>query len=204
MLYYFIKYVLGPFVLLYYRPKVYGRKNLSFKGPGIVVCNHLSAMDPFLLAFIAKRTIRYMAKSELFQSPLGKFFFKSILAFPINRHMADLSSLKKAVGVLERGGVFGIFPEGTRSATRELGTLENGAAFLALRTGVPVIPAYFHPESYVKTRPRIIIGTPIEFHLDEAHGRSAQMAMATAQIGDAFMALRAKLEEIEHADHRGA
>ena len=204
MLYYFIKYILGPFILLYYRPKIYGREKLRFHGPAIVVCNHLSMADPLLLSLLSKRIIRYMAKSELYQTPLGKFFFRSLLAFPVNRHTADLTSLKRAVSVLEQGQVFGIFPEGTRSATKELIPLEHGAAFLALRTRVPVIPVYIHPDSYVKTRPRFIVGNPIEFKLDGVQGRSAQLETATAQIGDAFLKLRANLEAIEHADHHGA
>jgi 1-acyl-sn-glycerol-3-phosphate acyltransferase len=87
-----------------------------------------------------------MAKQELFDSRLKRFFLKQLLAFPVYRRHADMLSLKQAMAVLEHGHIFGIFPEGRRSITGELDSFEKGAAFLALRCNAPIVPVYADPD----------------------------------------------------------
>lgn len=161
MLYLFGKLFLAPFAWLLLRPKVRGFRNLFVKGRAIVVSNHWSLGDPILIAIVAPRIIHFMAKQELFVSRIARFFFKSLFAFPVNRGQVDMASMKQAMAVLEKGKVFGIFPEGKRSATGELDELEKGAAFLALKCRAPIIPIWSDPNTYKRMRIRMCVGEPI-------------------------------------------
>ena len=138
MLYILFRYLLWPLFMIIMRPQVYNLKGLRVKGGAIYACNHLSMLDPVMIAFLSPRIVHFMAKKELFNG-LGKVFFKGLMVFPVNRHTADIASLKRAMEVLKDGKVFGIFPEGKRSVTGELDELEKGTAFLALKSGAPVL-----------------------------------------------------------------
>ena len=120
MLYLLIKWTIGQLILLVTRPIVYGRQNLRVKGKAIFIANHRSMWDPLILALVSPRNIHFMAKKELFESKVGNFFFRSLFAFPVNRRNVDLQSLKNALKVLDKGEVFGIFPEGKRAVTDSL------------------------------------------------------------------------------------
>ena len=139
-----------------------------------------------------------MAKKELFVGP-GKLFFKSLLAFPVNRHTADIASLKRAMEVLNEGKAFGIFPEGKRSVTGELDDLEKGAAFIAFKSEAPVIPLYIDPESYAQTRVRIIVGEPVSREGMEGMSRAECLDEFMKRIEASLKQLRSKLEEKQSA-----
>ncbi|MEA5059300.1 1-acyl-sn-glycerol-3-phosphate acyltransferase [bioreactor metagenome] len=195
MFYILVKYVWGPLILLFWRPRVINRKGLDIKGPAIFVANHISMCDPLLIALLSGRFIHFMAKKELFEKPLGRWFFKALFAFPIKRKTADLASLRNAMQLLKDGKVFGIFPEGKRSITFELDEMEEGAAFLALRSGAPLLPIYIHASSYRTQRPKLIVGEPL-YASDVVEGlpRSAHMAALTAAMEDSFLHLKTQLE----------
>ncbi|NLI53176.1 MAG: 1-acyl-sn-glycerol-3-phosphate acyltransferase [Clostridiales bacterium] len=162
MLYILVKYLLTPFFWLIYRPRVKNLGRLFFRGRAILISNHFSLGDPIRLAFIAPRPVHFMAKQELFDSPIKQFFLKGLLAFPVYRKQADMLSLKQAMKVLEKNHIFGIFPEGRRSLTGELDSFEKGAAFLALRCAAPVIPIYADPNWKKRRQIRAIVGEPID------------------------------------------
>ena len=195
MLYYFAKYVLGYVALLFWRPKVMGREGLRIKGPAIFIANHISMWDPVLLALVSPRIIHFMAKKEIFKRTVGRCFFKALLAFPINRKTADLASLRNAMTLLKQGKVFGVFPEGKRSITYELDELENGAAFMALRSGAPVVPIYIHPSSYLTPHPKICVGAPIYGEeLVAGLPHAEKLKVLTAAFEAALLENKAKLE----------
>lgn len=163
MLYLFL-YLCKPILWLLFRPKVFGNKKaLWTKGKAIFICNHVSMRDPLMLAIISPRIIHFMAKKEVFSTKLGKIFFSSMFVFPVDRGTADLKSLKNALALLEKGKVFGIFPEGRRMVAYRMDEFELGTAFIAMRSDAPVIPMYLDNDSYKKwyTRPKIIVGDPI-------------------------------------------
>ncbi len=162
MLYILVKYLLTPFFWLLYRPKVKNLGRLFFRGRGILISNHFTLGDPIRLAFVAPRPVHFMAKQELFDSPLKRFFLTGLLAFPVYRKQADMQSLKQAMAVLEKNHIFGIFPEGRRSLTGELDSFEKGAAFLALRCSAPIIPIFADPGWRKRGRVRMIVGEPID------------------------------------------
>ena len=194
MLYIIVKILLTPFFWLIYRPKVLNLGRLFFRGKAILISNHFSLGDPIRLAFIAPRPIHFMAKQELFNSKLKRFFLKQLLAFPVYRKQADMLSLKQAMAVLDKNHIFGIFPEGRRSLTGELDSFEKGAAFLAIRCNAPVIPIYADPYWKKRGQIRMIIGETI--HPDEVAksfaGRSVDAV--TDAIRDALQLLKNELE----------
>ena len=147
MLYLLIKWTIGQLILLVTRPIVYGRQNLRVKGKAIFIANHRSMWDPLILALVSPRNIHFMAKKELFESKVGNFFFRSLYAFPVNRRNVDLQSLKNALKVLDKGEVFGIFPEGKRAVTDSLDEFEKGAAFRRSRYSYLYSSGYIAPDS---------------------------------------------------------
>ncbi len=197
MLYILFKYVIGPFILLFLRPIVYGKQNLRIKGKAIIICNHRSMMDPIVLALVTPRVIHFMAKKEIFKSKVGNLFFRMLCAFPVNRKSTDLQSLKNALSVLDKGKVFGIFPEGKREVSDSLDEFERGTAFFAIRSGAPVIPVYMHPDASRRSRPVLIVGKPIDISSIVANAnKSSMIEVVTDELADSIDALRLELEEI--------
>lgn len=195
MLYIFFKYLLMPLFWLLYRPLVIGRENLYIKGKAIFVCNHMSMADPIMLAMVSPRLIHFMAKSELFKNPIGNAFFRLFLAFPVNRKQSDMASLKNAIRVLEKGKVFGIFPEGKRAVTDEMDVFEKGAAFLAIRSGAPVVPIYLRRDTYKKMHLRMAVGKPILVgSLVATTPKNKLVDVVTDEISDAMRVLQSIVE----------
>ena len=191
MLYVLFKYLLAPFLWLLYRPMIIGHENLFIKGKAIFVSNHISMADPIMLAVVSPRFIHFMAKSELFKSPIGNAFFRLFLAFPVNRKQSDMASLKNAIRVLEKGNVFGIFPEGKRAVTDEMDVFEKGAAFLAIRSGAPIVPIYLHRDTYKKMHLRMAVGKPILVgSLVATTPKNKLIDVVTDEISDAMRVLQ--------------
>ena len=196
MFYVLLKIFISPFFWLFYRPKIKNFRRLFFSGRGIFISNHFSLGDPIRLAFIAPRPIHFMAKQELFDSKIKRFFLTQLLAFPVYRKQADMLSLKQAMAVLEKNHIFGIFPEGRRSLTGELDSFEKGAAFLAIRCNAPIIPIYADPNWKKRGKVRMIVGEtiyPNEIAKTYA-GRSVDSV--TDAIRDALQQLKNELELI--------
>lgn len=125
---------------LLYRIKVEGLGNIPPEG-GVIICgNHFNARDPIIVGITITRPVSYMAKQELFENKFFAFILKGIGVFPVKRGTPDRAALKKSIDVLQSGTCFGIFPEGTRNKTGKLAKAEPGAAYLALKSGAPVIP----------------------------------------------------------------
>ena len=136
--------VLRPILWLIFPYKVRGRENIPAKKEGqrLMICaNHLSLMDPVFLFLTMPQHIYFMAKEESFRPAIGRFFFGKVMgAFPIKRGEADRSALDTAMQIVDDGRVLGIFPEGTRSKTGEIGRFKSGAALIAAQTGASVLP----------------------------------------------------------------
>ncbi len=142
------------------RLKVSGRENVPQKGPLIVVANHLSTCDPPILGSVFPRQISFMAKDELFRFPSG-LLMHVLGAFSARKFGRSGMALRQAVKSLENGRVLGIFPEGKRSFDQQLNNGEIGAAFIALRSGVPVIPVGFSGSEYLERKPSFLRRPPV-------------------------------------------
>ncbi len=145
--------------------RVEGKENLRTpQGGSVIIANHISNWDPIILGFAVKHTpVRYLAKVELTKSRVARFFLKNLKIIPIERGKSDLAAVKSAVQAAKDGGMVGIFPEGTRSFDGSLLPFGEGAALIALRSGVPVIPVFIKSGGYrLFHRVRVIVGEPME------------------------------------------
>ena len=142
MLYWSMKVVLTPLLRALYRVRVEGREHLPRRGPVILAANHRSFLDSIFLPLVLRRRVTYVAKAEYFDDPKTAWFFRGVGQIPIRREGGDASerALQSAAEVLEAGGVFGIYPEGTRTRDGQLHRGHTGVARLALRCGVPIVP----------------------------------------------------------------
>ncbi|WP_392668575.1 lysophospholipid acyltransferase family protein [Streptomyces sp. LN785] len=148
MFYYVLKYViLGPLLRLLFRPRIEGLENIPADGAAIVAGNHLSFSDHFLMPAIIKRRITFLAKAEYFTGPgvkgrLTAAFFRSAGQIPVDRSGIDAgrAAIREGLGVLSRGELLGIYPEGTRSHDGRLYKGKVGVAVMAITAQVPVVP----------------------------------------------------------------
>ena len=163
MLYWFGKIVIAPFLWLIFRPVIRNWKGLRSKGPVMYLCNHFSLADAVALAAISPRNIRFMALEKLFVKPLPAAFFRSLNMLPAGEGGGShLGPVKRAIALLNEGYAFGIFPEGHRSPVyTEMDAFEKGAAFIALRANVPIIPVYMDPLSWKRLKFRMVVGERI-------------------------------------------
>lgn len=198
-MFYLIVYILIWLpVHLFMRPKILGSAaNLSLKGGVIFIANHSSLADPVMLAVMSRRPIHFMAKKELFSAWIGKLFFKSLLVFPVNRKTADLKSIKKALKLLKDGKAFGIFPEGKRSITDALDELEDGTAFIALKSGAPIVPVYIDPASYKKFRLTLAVGDKISAgDIKGKYSGREKTQILTNRMANALETLKTRIKNV--------
>ncbi|MEV7319657.1 lysophospholipid acyltransferase family protein [Streptomyces sp. NPDC093970] len=218
MFYYLLKYVLlGPLLRLAFRPRIEGLDHVPGSGPAIVAGNHLSFADHFLMPAVLRRRITFLAKAEYFTGPgirgrLTAFFFRSAGQIPVDRSgkEAGQAAIREGLGVLGRGELLGIYPEGTRSHDGRLYKGKVGVAVMALRAGVPVVPCAmigtFEAQPPGKLIPNIHpvvirFGKPLEF--SRYAGMENEKAVLRA-ITDEIMYAVMSLSEQEYVDEYAA
>jgi len=168
---------LTPFLMLLFRPKVTGLRNVPINGPVIIASNHLSFSDSVFMPLVVPRKVTFLAKSEYFTSPgpkglLKKLTFIALGQVPVDRSGGRRSEAALITGlkVLAEGNCLGIYPEGTRSPDGRLYKGRTGIARLAMESGAPIIPvAMFETDKIQPTgkvipkimRVRMIFGEPI-------------------------------------------
>ena len=122
-----------------YRVRVTGAERIPVRSGAILVANHESMFDPWLLALATPRPVRYMAKAELWRVALFGRVLEAFGAFPVERGTGDGSAMSRAAALLRSGELIAIFPQGT-SKQLPGRVFHRGAARLALTTGVPIVP----------------------------------------------------------------
>jgi 1-acyl-sn-glycerol-3-phosphate acyltransferase len=143
--YWLTKFLLTPYLRVFFRVRVEGREHIPRQGPAILASNHISFCDSFFLPLVVPRRVRYIAKAEYFDNWKVAWFFKANGHIPLRRgEGADWKrALDAAAEALAGGELFGIYPEGTRSKDGRLHRGHTGVAMLAARTGAPVVPIGF-------------------------------------------------------------
>jgi 1-acyl-sn-glycerol-3-phosphate acyltransferase len=126
---------------LYFRLKVTGREHLPGMGPGIIVPNHTSFLDPPLLSAVVPRVIYFLMLSKHYYHPRWHWLFSRLPCIPMERGRANMRALKECLQVLKHNQLLCMFPEGGISREYKVEGLKQGAALLALRTQAPIIPA---------------------------------------------------------------
>lgn len=178
--YWLMKYVLlGPLLRVLFRPQVEGLHHVPGSGPVILASNHLSFSDSIFTPLMVRRRVTFVAKAEYFTGRgikgwLTRMFFVSTGTIPVDRSggRAARAALDTQLEVLRRGGIAGIYPEGTRSPDGRLYRGKTGVARLALESGAPVVPVVMLNADEIQppgklipkiARVRIRFGAPMDF-----------------------------------------
>ena len=132
--------VVKPMLQVYFRGRIYGANQAPQQGPLVVVSNHASDFDPPLLSCCVRRPVAYMAKQELFRIPIFKQAIQLYGAYPVKRGIADRSAIRAALNCLEAGWATGVFLQGTRTADARITAPKLGAALIAAKAQVPLLP----------------------------------------------------------------
>jgi 1-acyl-sn-glycerol-3-phosphate acyltransferase len=140
MFYYVVRALLWLLLKIFWRMQIIGIENLPKSGGLIIVSNHVSYLDPAVLAVSSKRKIYFITKKEVFKNGFISFIFKNLNAISVDRENTDILAFKKAISILREEKVLGIFPEGRRSSNGNLQELKLGAIRIAMKTGVPILP----------------------------------------------------------------
>ena len=171
-----------------FRPSVTGREHVPATGAVILAPVHRSNADFALTVFVTRRKAFFMAKDNIWSVPVLGPFVAAMGAFPVHRGSADRQALKAAEAVLAAGEPLVVFPEGTRKEGDLLGPLHEGAAFLAARTGAPIVPIGIAgtdralPKGARLPRPvkaRIVVAPPIVPRAPEATTRVSRSAVSS-------------------------
>ena len=186
---------LTPFLMLAFRPKVKGLRNVPATGPVIIASNHLSFSDSIFMPLVVPRKVTFLAKSEYFTSPgpkglLKKLTFIALGQVPVDRSGGRRSEAALITGlqVLAEGECLGIYPEGTRSPDGRLYKGRTGIARLAIESGAPVIPvAMFNTEKIQPTgkvipkimRVKMVFGEPMYFPTPDKSNDPEELRKAT-------------------------
>ncbi|MEP0911760.1 1-acyl-sn-glycerol-3-phosphate acyltransferase [Leptolyngbya sp. GB1-A1] len=140
-LYHLFKWsVVAPMLHGYFRGRIHGAENVPKAGPLLVVANHASDFDPPIVSCCVRRPVSYMAKEELFNVPVLSQAIRLYGAYPVKRGSADRSAIRAALAQLEQGWAVGVFLEGTRTPDARIHSPKLGAAMLAAKTQVPLLP----------------------------------------------------------------
>ncbi len=189
-LYHLFKWsVVSPALYTYFRGHVYGAEKVPRQGPLVVVSNHASDFDPPILSCAVQRPVAYMAKEELFKVPILSQAIRLYGAYPVKRGAADRSAIRAALVSLEAGWAVGVFITGTRTPDGRVVDSKLGAALIAAKAQVPVLPVS-------------LWGTHQIFQKGATLPRSTPV---TVRVGDLMPAPKTSdREELEALTHRCA
>ncbi|HWE03234.1 MAG TPA: lysophospholipid acyltransferase family protein [Tepidisphaeraceae bacterium] len=177
------------FTRLYHQLTIRRPSPLPRVGPAILVCNHVSGLDPLLLQSCCKRLVIWMMAKEYYDiKPMG-WIFRTVQAIPVERNGRDMGATRAALRALEKGRILGIFPEGKIETTRDLLPFQTGVALLAMKANVPVFPAYIDGthrgkemvEAFSKPN-RVVITFGPEVEFDRSATNRQSLDQATEKI----------------------
>ena len=193
-LYYVLVTIFRPLARLIFPVKVIGKENLSKDKNYILCCNHISLLDPVYLIATHKRAVHFMAKDSLFKNKFFGWLITQLGAFPVKRGTGDMDSVRTTFTLLEQNEIVGIFPEGHRSKDGEVGIGKAGAALIAHKSGIPLLPAGIYSKGgQSKPFKKVVLcyGKPFtvaEFGLES--GNSRELKEVTKHLMAEITALR--------------
>lgn len=139
-------YKIGKFLIYWFYIHVFnrfickGKDNLVQDGPLVVFSNHYSDLDVFIIQGLYKQHVTFMAKKQLFDAPIVKWFAKQYGAICVDREKTDIKAVKASLEVLKSNKILCIFPEGTRNRKNEKISAKGGMILLANKTGATLQP----------------------------------------------------------------
>jgi 1-acyl-sn-glycerol-3-phosphate acyltransferase len=186
VLYRVVRAILEAFARVYFRLSVEGKEHVPSDRPFVLAPVHRSNLDFMLVSAITKRRMRYMGKDSIWKVKALGWFVSALGAFPVHRGSADREALRRCIEVIEAGEPLVIFPEGTRQTGPVVQTFFEGAAYVASRTGVPIVPVGIGgseramPKGSKMLWPKkitIVVGPPLEPPPPKESGRPSRKAI---------------------------
>ena len=198
VLYHLLKWsFVSPVLHLYFHGRIYGAENVPLDRPFVVASNHASNFDPPIVSCAVKRPVSFMAKEELFGIPGFKQAIELYGAYPVKRAASDRSAIRAAVRSLENGWATGVFLQGTRTADGRITAPKLGAAMIAAKAGVPILPvSLWGTQAVLKKGSTIPRPAPITIRVGKlidapASTRRDELEAVTQQCADRINAMHA-------------
>jgi 1-acyl-sn-glycerol-3-phosphate acyltransferase len=138
--YRFMRFFIVGYTVLVYRVRVIGREHLPKTGPYVIAPSHRSMLDIPVAGAVTTRRVRFMGKAPLFRVPVLGSIFRALGGFPVERDGSDFGPIRESLKILEEGEPLVVYPEGSRQRGSEIAELQPGAAYLAAKMGVPIVP----------------------------------------------------------------
>jgi len=189
--YTFVRSVINLFCRTFWRTRVVGAHNVPRTGAFILAPVHRSNIDTPLACTVTARRMRYMGKDSLWKSRIVGWTLSALGGFPVSRGTADREALRRCIQVLEAGEPLVLFPEGERKSGPDVQPLFDGAMYIALKAGVPVIPvgiggsARAMPKGKKYLRPSkciVLVGEPLLPPASEGRASRTAVRDFTAQL----------------------
>lgn len=191
--YWFARWVVELFCRSFWRVELVGLDHVPRSGPFVIAPVHRSNVDTLLAGCLTRRRVRFMGKDSLWRHPASAALFSSLGGFPVHRGMPDREALRTCEEALTGGEPVVLFPEGTRRSGPVVQPLLEGAAFVAARAGVPIVPVgiggseWAMPKGSKGLRPvkvAVVVGAPLPPPRRGEGGRVSRKAVAatTAEL----------------------
>ena len=161
-----VKDALKVYFGIFYRVRIKGMENIPKEGGLILCANHVGQLDMFFIAYKIKRLVHFMAKAELYENPIVKWFLSNVGAFPVKRGTGDIGMARTVYKLLKNGKIVGIMPEGTRTKGKENIKAKSGAAMFAISADVPIIPVGISGSYSLFSEVKVNIGKPYKLSVE--------------------------------------
>jgi len=193
--YHTIRFLFVPAVKIVFPFKAFGRENVPKDSNFLLCCNHISYIDPVYHIIALRQKVHFMARDNIFKNKFFGWFLKKMGAYAVKRGSSDTESIKMTFNLLKNGENIGIFPEGTRSKDGVIGKGKAGAALVAFKSGISLVPAAIYTKggrvkAFHKTT--VVYGKPVTIQeLGMQTGNSLELKESTRKL----MALIEELQE---------
>ena len=188
-----IKAILHAFYKIVFRLEKVDEENLPMDEPVIICANHLNYWDATGLVVCSKRVIRFIGKEDLFNHAFLNWIAHVFNVIPIKRGQRDLEAMKRCLKALKNGEAIGLFPEGTRKGLEKGAKVQNGAAYMALKAKVKVVPVGIQGTFKPFTKVKLVYGKPLDFSkYDAKNPEKDNLELATKEIMDNIIMLTKK------------
>lgn len=146
-----------------YEVEYIGAENIPESGGFILASNHITVLDPVIIAVACKRPLHFMAKEEIFRNKIAGWFFAGLNSFPVDRTKFDEDAINYAIEIVKQGDAMGIFPEGTRSPDFTPKKGKGGVCYIAKMCKCDVVPVSIYTSDRAKKGTKLTVryGKPI-------------------------------------------
>lgn len=170
MIYYIVWQSIKILAIVFFRIRTYGKRNVPVEGGALLASNHQSYLDPAIIGLVLNKPIYFLARKELYEAnKLFGWFLTKLNTIPLERRGFDSTGLRRAIEVLQKGGLLVVFPEGTRTSDGRIGEVKKGIGLLGIRANVPLIPTLIDGayQSWPRNRKFPIKPEPITVRFDK-------------------------------------